>query len=106
MDLSSIGLINIVPHFCPNLSKVCYGHWQGTSGSIPHSLCDEERYFDSKLNGYQNLTHFEAAGNILLNGFLFPLGESRKAQKYPDFRGHCQLPMPTWKNPCLKQSLL
>ena len=71
MDLSSIGLINIVPHFCPNLSKVCYGHWQGTSGSIPHSLCDEERYFDSKLNGYQNLTHFEAAGNILQTAFFF-----------------------------------
>merc|ERR1712016_443302 len=68
---SSIGLINIVPHFCPNLSKVCYGHWQGTSGSIPHSLCDEERYFDGKLKGYQNLTHFEAAGNILQTAFFF-----------------------------------
>ena len=60
-----------MPHFCPKLLKVCYGHWQGTNGSIPHSLCDEERYFDCKLNGYKNLTHFEAAGNILQTAFFF-----------------------------------
>jgi len=71
LDLSSIGLINVVPHFCPGVRKVFFGHWQSSNGSIPHSLCDEDAYFDAKLEGYQDLLHFEAAGNILQAAFLF-----------------------------------
>ena len=50
LDLSSIGLINVVPHFCPGVRKVFFGHWQSSNGSIPHSLCDEDAYFDAKVS--------------------------------------------------------
>ena len=61
LDLSSIGLINVVPHFCPGVRKVFFGHWQSSNGSIPHSLCDEDAYFDAKVSYFsfvcQNIHH-------------------------------------------------
>ena len=55
LDLSSIGLINVVPYFCPNAKKVFFGHWQSSNGSIPHSLCDEDTYFDGQVNKLASL---------------------------------------------------
>jgi hypothetical protein len=56
LDLSSIGLINVVPHFCPGVRKVFFGHWQSSNGSIPHSLCDEDAYFDAKVSCFAKNT--------------------------------------------------
>ena len=50
LDLSSIGLINVVPHFCPGVRKVFFGHWQSSNGSIPHSLCDESAFYDESVS--------------------------------------------------------
>ena len=54
LDLSSIGLINVVPHFCPGVRKVFFGHWQSSNGSIPHSLCDESAFYDESVSFYRS----------------------------------------------------
>ena len=53
LDLSSIGLINVVPHFCPGVKKVFFGHWQSSNGSIPHSLSDDDAYFDGQVSFFK-----------------------------------------------------
>ena len=77
---SADGLVNVLPFYCPSVIKVFFGHWQSAQGSIPHSLCDEDKFFDNDFNGYTQLTHFEAAGNILQMAFLFLWERAQKLE--------------------------
>lgn len=74
LDLSALGLINVVPYFCPAIKKVFYGHWQSSNGSIPHSLCDDDDYFDHQVLNISYNIHV----NSLVNSDKFGVREMIK----------------------------